>query len=230
MVFPKGKRRPNENGRKVGRPKTKKRASHKGCRKRVPIAHASKKTLLRRAAEISGLLNGNLLERIQEMNNPDSSTENTQCMDIVESTQRTENTENSDVSQSTVEYSNEKTKNKERIQVVLPPREHTKESALAFYLDNDYSKKKYCNLVKDSNDRNCGIYPVYRKIQRAMIECKPLNIEKSEVPTLRIRIVLYYFDTSALKMIRARVRVLLRSDDNHTRNRIILSRVSNIIF
>jgi len=57
---------------------------------------------------------------------------------------------------------------------------HTKESALAFYLEYDYSKRRYEGLVVDCRTRNCSIYPAYHHVREAMVECQPNNYEISE--------------------------------------------------
>lgn len=51
---------------------------------------------------------------------------------------------------------------------------HTKESALAFFLENDYSVREYKNLVSDSKARIKGlppIYPSYHQIDKAKKNC-----------------------------------------------------------
>ena len=61
---------------------------------------------------------------------------------------------------------------------------HTKESALAFYLEYDYSKSMYEGLVTDSNSRNSSIYPAYQIVKSAMVECQPQNYRISEIEVL----------------------------------------------
>lgn len=57
---------------------------------------------------------------------------------------------------------------------------HTKDTALAFYLDNDYSKNKYVALVKDSRSRGCNTYPCYEILHEEMLMCHVNNCKSSE--------------------------------------------------
>lgn len=58
---------------------------------------------------------------------------------------------------------------------------HTNESALAFYLEHDFSRKSYEALAKDSKEKNSSVYPCYENIQKAMFNCKPLHYESCEI-------------------------------------------------
>lgn len=62
---------------------------------------------------------------------------------------------------------------------------HTKESALAFYLENNYNQKSYKALVSDSIARNCKLYPCYQKVREAMVQCE---LEKNEYHLSEIEI------------------------------------------
>lgn len=64
------------------------------------------------------------------------------------------------------------------------PLRHTKESALAFYLEYDYSKNTYKGLVTDSRSRNASDYPAYESVKSAMIECQPESYKISESEVL----------------------------------------------
>lgn len=61
---------------------------------------------------------------------------------------------------------------------------HTNESALAFYLEFDFSKRSYEALAQDSKARNSYIYPCYKEVQKAMFDCKPFNYHSSETEGL----------------------------------------------
>lgn len=59
---------------------------------------------------------------------------------------------------------------------------HSKETALALFLECDLTKNAYAAIVKDSRSRNSFIYPSYRSIRQAKLECLPANyIVVSEV-------------------------------------------------
>lgn len=62
---------------------------------------------------------------------------------------------------------------------------HSSDSALAFYLENDYTFKQYHALVKDSRKIKCTIYPAYEFIKEAKAQCKPpsssYSISETEV-------------------------------------------------
>lgn len=57
---------------------------------------------------------------------------------------------------------------------------HTKDTALAFYLDNDYSKRKYEALVKDTHSKGSKIYPCYGLVHEAMLMCQVNHCKSSE--------------------------------------------------
>ncbi|KAJ8665508.1 hypothetical protein QAD02_007170 [Eretmocerus hayati] len=62
---------------------------------------------------------------------------------------------------------------------------HTKESALAFFLEHGYTKRRYSSLVKDNirrheNRRSRNIYPSYRILKEAKADCLPLAIQNNE--------------------------------------------------
>ncbi|CAH0552999.1 unnamed protein product [Brassicogethes aeneus] len=61
---------------------------------------------------------------------------------------------------------------------------HSKESALAFFLENDFSVASYKALVSDTISRNCPIYPCYDIVHQAMDECMPKNIKVSEIEVM----------------------------------------------
>lgn len=50
---------------------------------------------------------------------------------------------------------------------------HSKESALNFFLSNDFSKQSWINLHRDAKKRGKAIYPSYDIIQIAQEECLP---------------------------------------------------------
>lgn len=58
---------------------------------------------------------------------------------------------------------------------------HTKESALALYIECDFNVKSYSLIATDTRLRGLNIFPSYPTIQEAMSECKPININYSEV-------------------------------------------------
>ena len=60
-------------------------------------------------------------------------------------------------------------------------KKHTGDSALAFYLENEFLKATYAALVSDSRARKCPIYPNYKELQKAMTRCLPENIKGNEV-------------------------------------------------
>jgi len=61
-------------------------------------------------------------------------------------------------------------------------KKHTKESALALYLENNYSQQQWNTLSKDSRERTGknNIYPSYRQIKLAKDECIPTGCTYSE--------------------------------------------------
>lgn len=58
---------------------------------------------------------------------------------------------------------------------------HTKESALAFYLEYNYNRDSYRGLRKDTEKRNSCIYPSEYIINKAMEECQPSNYRMTEI-------------------------------------------------
>lgn len=54
---------------------------------------------------------------------------------------------------------------------------HSKESALNFFLSNDFSKQSWISLHKDAKKRGKAIYPSYDIIQTAQKECLPPQYE-----------------------------------------------------
>ena len=134
MVHSESKKRPNEYGNKGGRPRKKHRLSVNSGRKRVSVAHTSKSTLRRRTLEISDALKKIRCTSTQSTESVDSS----QSTESVDSPQSTQNTE---CFESILNDCNVNFYKKKRKQMFMPPKNHTKESALAFYLDNDYSKE-----------------------------------------------------------------------------------------
>ncbi|KAJ8674730.1 hypothetical protein QAD02_010516 [Eretmocerus hayati] len=53
---------------------------------------------------------------------------------------------------------------------------HSPDSAAAYYLENNYSKRRWCNLVTDSREQNAPIYPCYDYVQTAFVEGRPRGI------------------------------------------------------
>ena len=58
---------------------------------------------------------------------------------------------------------------------------HSEESALACYLENDFSVRTYRALVSDSFSRNSRIYPADEFVKIGMDKCLPENIQSTEV-------------------------------------------------
>ena len=50
---------------------------------------------------------------------------------------------------------------------------HSKESALAFHIDNNLSKETNSTLAKDSKEHGFPIYPSYWSIYSEKRNCKP---------------------------------------------------------
>lgn len=58
---------------------------------------------------------------------------------------------------------------------------HSPDSGLAFYLENDYSKRSWRSLCMDTRSRGIKIYPTYKVISQAMAKCRPENCTASEL-------------------------------------------------
>lgn len=144
---------------KRGRPQKKSKISLNSGRKIAAIDVVSKRTMYRRADEFALLANNNIT--LLEMALKSAKRKSTSSEENYDSPEE-------DVSQ----FNNE-----------LKLR-HSSESALAFYLENDYNQRSYSNLVNDSRERNCSIYPSYKKVTEAMVQCQPQNYIFSELECL----------------------------------------------
>lgn len=99
----------------------------------IDVDVVSKRTIYRRANDIALQANNNVT--MLEMALKSSKKKNTFSGDNYDSPEEDESESNNEL--------------KHR---------HLIESALAFYLENDYNYKSYSNLVKDSRQRNCSIF------------------------------------------------------------------------
>lgn len=86
---------------------------------------------------------------------------------------------------------------KERNNIVSESKEddikikHTKESALAFFVDYNFSVYQYRGLVSDCKSKDCSIYPSYRIIGLAKKECLvPKVIEEDDEITVDLQTIL----------------------------------------
>lgn len=138
--------------KKGGRPPKKSKISINTGRKRANINDSCKKTKYRRAQEIVASAENNV--PVLEM-----------ALKIAKS-KDTSNLESLDTEEEIVQINNQL--------------RHSNDSALAFYLENNLSKRTYSALVKDSSDRGSSIYPSYRKISEEMVECRPQDYQSSE--------------------------------------------------
>lgn len=60
------------------------------------------------------------------------------------------------------------------------PIQYTSEEALAFLLENNFSKQQYMNIRLSSKSRNCDIYPPYSEILKTKMECRINELEASD--------------------------------------------------
>lgn len=58
---------------------------------------------------------------------------------------------------------------------VCVTKHHCGKSALAFFLEYDYSKAQYCALLRDCKEKGITIYPSYWQIIQEKKQCKPKN-------------------------------------------------------
>lgn len=56
----------------------------------------------------------------------------------------------------------------------------TDEEALAFFLENKFTKKQYCNIRLECKHRNTDIYPSYMRLLAAKSSCRPNDISITE--------------------------------------------------
>lgn len=143
----------NDNRKKRGRPQKKKKLSINSGRKRVPTHQCSRRTMYRRAKMV--------LESVEN-----NST-------ILETAARI-----SKANKPLVIGDELKEIPAEKNKMYI---KHTRESALAFFLENEYSKQTWTALSQDSRERGCPIYPSYDTLQLEMAECKPLGYCTSEI-------------------------------------------------
>ena len=54
------------------------------------------------------------------------------------------------------------------------------DEALAFFLDNNFTKEQYNAIRQESKLRNCYIYPHYSNIIASKLKCRPQAIEANE--------------------------------------------------
>lgn len=54
------------------------------------------------------------------------------------------------------------------------------EEALAFLLENNFSKRQYCNIRMENKQRNCNIFPSYKRILAVKAMCRPNDVVVSE--------------------------------------------------
>lgn len=54
------------------------------------------------------------------------------------------------------------------------------DEALAFLLENNFSKAQYCNIQSENKSRNCNIYPPYKSLTAVKSKCRPEGIEVLE--------------------------------------------------
>lgn len=60
------------------------------------------------------------------------------------------------------------------------PVPYTPQEALAYLLENNFTKTQYINTRIGAKERNCDIYPSYENILQAKKECRPNGIQISE--------------------------------------------------
>jgi len=92
------------------------------------------------------------------------------------------------------------------------------DEALAFIIENSFSKQQYINIRLKSIEKNCNIYTSYEKVREAKEKCRPIDINVSdtvaEVPMQNLlnhtasRIILYqkpvfqqFLDINKVKLI-----------------------------
>lgn len=61
-------------------------------------------------------------------------------------------------------------------QDIKSPISMSEEEALAFILENDFSKRQYCNIRLESKRRNSDIYPSYNKVLAVKNKCRPNGV------------------------------------------------------
>ena len=67
---------------------------------------------------------------------------------------------------------------------------HTRESALALFLEFKLSKEMYIGIRKDINDRGCPIFPSYSDMSKAKHDCLTEDCSVSEVIYIQDQITL----------------------------------------
>ena len=140
-----------QNEKQRGRPRKKGGKRINSGRKKIVADKASKRTLYRRAKQLR-----------------DSNEYNLSTIKIATKTAR-----KYDIAQNV-------TQNDEHLNNSVHHIRHTNESALAFYLEYDYSRNTYEALVKDTRSKMCSIYPNYKYLQRVMLEYQPQNYTIAE--------------------------------------------------
>lgn len=60
-------------------------------------------------------------------------------------------------------------------------KKHTVDSALAFYIENNYNKQTWINLVNDTKAHGCPMYPSYTALKMRMSFIQPIMYTKSEM-------------------------------------------------
>ena len=164
----KRKRIHSDQKSKGGRPPKKSRKSINSGRKRVSVENSCKRTLYNRVQELLKSNDLSVLELAAKLgrkkanvNNIDEGNVSSNNSDISDNVPNPDPSQNFD-------------SNKELFR-------HCDESALAFFLEYDYSVNQYKALVHDTHERKTYIYPAYEFVKKEMAKCMPKNVSLSEV-------------------------------------------------
>lgn len=112
-----------------------------------------------------------------------------------------------------------KTMQKLKEQLPLSPQD-----ALAFLLDNKFTKQQYLAIRQCTKNRNCDIYPAYEYIRQAKLECRPFDIFVSEgLAKVPLQNLLYHTTRRILLVQEDVLRSYLQADKQDTNFTLIAS-------
>lgn len=150
----------NRKSTTPGRPKKRPRVRNNAGRKPAVITEASRSTIRLRAIELS---NNNRYNKIEVLK---------LAMKILEKRLNDEPDENE-----TMELDNLDCEDTEHQEI----KKHTRESALALALELKLSKNAYVELVRDTKNRGCPLFPCWNTLGITKEECRPNCYNISEV-------------------------------------------------